>query len=83
MPGAEPITSPWDGRVAIAPRGDLAVSGAAEAEAAITALAGPGQYPIIDMPVLEGCPGKSRWKGRALWVSMSGISGGWQERRLR
>ena len=51
MPGAELCTSAGDGHVGVAVRGDLDMAGAADAGAAITALAGPGRCLIIDMPV--------------------------------
>ena len=51
MPGAELSTSAGDGHVGVAVRGDPDMAGAADAGAAITALAGPGRCLIIDMPV--------------------------------
>jgi anti-sigma B factor antagonist len=53
MPGAELSTSACDGHVVVALRGDLDVIGAADAEAAITALVVPGRCLIIDMAALD------------------------------
>lgn len=52
MPGVELETSEHDGHVVVALRGELDVSGAAGVEAAITAVAEPGQSLIIDMSAL-------------------------------
>jgi ChaB len=53
MPGVELSTSACDGHVVVALRGDLDVTGAADAEAAIAALAAPGRCLIIDMSALD------------------------------
>ena len=53
MPGVELKASVRDGHVVVVLRGDLDVSGAADAEAAITALVTPGQSLIIDMSALD------------------------------
>jgi anti-sigma B factor antagonist len=53
MPGVELKASVRDGRVAVVRRGDLDVTGAADAEAAIAALVAPGQSLIIDMSALD------------------------------
>jgi anti-sigma B factor antagonist len=53
MPGVELKTSVRDGRVVVALRGDLDVTGAADAEAAITALMVPRRCLMIDMPTLD------------------------------
>jgi anti-sigma B factor antagonist len=53
MPGVELKASVRDGHVAVVLRGDLDVTGAADAEAAIAALVAPGQSLIIDMSVLD------------------------------
>ncbi len=53
MPGAELKTSVRDGYVVVALRGDLDITGAADAEAAITALMTWGQILIIDMSALD------------------------------
>src|SRR5579859_7164944 len=52
MPGVELKTSLWDGHVVVALLGDLDVTGAADAETAITALMTRGQRLIIDMSAL-------------------------------
>jgi len=52
MPCVELKTSLRDGRVVVALLGDLDVTGAADAEAAITALMARGQSLIIDMSAL-------------------------------
>ena len=52
MPGVELTTSACDGHLVVALCGELDVTGAAEAEAAITALAPRGQYLVIDMSAL-------------------------------
>jgi anti-sigma B factor antagonist len=53
MPDAELKTSIRGGCVVVALRGDLDVSGAADAEAAITALVARGQSLVIDMSALD------------------------------
>ena len=53
MPGAELTTSVRDDYVVVALRGDLDITGAADAEAAITALMTWGQILIIDMSALD------------------------------
>jgi anti-sigma B factor antagonist len=53
MPGVELKASVSDGRVVVALRGDLDVTVAANAEAAITALVAPGKTLIIDMSALD------------------------------
>jgi anti-anti-sigma factor len=53
MPGAELETSVRGGRVVVALRGDLDVTGAADAEAAITALVARGRSLVIDMSALD------------------------------
>jgi anti-sigma B factor antagonist len=53
MPGMELSTSARDGRVVVALCGDLDVTGAADAEAAITALVARGRYLVIDMSALD------------------------------
>jgi len=53
MPGVELKTSVCDGRVVVALRGDLDVTGAADAEAAIMVLVARGQGLIIDMSALD------------------------------
>ena len=53
MPGAEFTTTTRDGHLVVALRGDLDVTAAADAEAAITALVAQGQYLIIDMSALD------------------------------
>jgi anti-sigma B factor antagonist len=53
MPGVELSTSACDGHVVVTLRGDLDVSGAADAEAAITALAAQGRSLVIDMSALD------------------------------
>jgi hypothetical protein len=52
MPGVELTTSACDGHLAVAFCGELDVTGAADAEAAITALVAGGQYLVIDMSAL-------------------------------
>ena len=52
MSGAEVITTSCDGHVVVALCGELDVTGAAEAEAAIAALVARGQYLVIDMSAL-------------------------------
>jgi anti-anti-sigma factor len=49
MPGVELSTSACDGHVVVALRGDLDITDAADAGAAITALVVPGRCLIIDM----------------------------------
>ena len=53
MQGVEMSTSAYDGHVVVALRGDLDVTGAADAEAAIAALAVPGRCLVIDMSALD------------------------------
>ena len=53
MPGAELTTSACDGHLVVALCGDLDVTGAADAEAAITPLVALGQYLVIDMSALD------------------------------
>jgi anti-anti-sigma factor len=53
MPGVELKASVRDGFVVVVLRGDLDVTGAADAEAAIAALVASGQTLIIDMSRLD------------------------------
>jgi hypothetical protein len=53
MPGVELSTSACDGHVVAALRGDLDVTGAADAGPAITALVVPGHCLIIDMAAVD------------------------------
>jgi anti-anti-sigma factor len=53
MPGVELSTSAFDGHVVVALRRELDVTGAAEAEAAITALVARDQYLVIDMSTFD------------------------------
>jgi anti-sigma B factor antagonist len=53
MAGVDLSTSACDGHVVVALRGELDVSGAPEAEAAITALVARGRYVVIDMSALD------------------------------
>ena len=53
MPGVELRTSVRGGRVVVALRGDLDITGAASAETAITALVARGQSLVIDMSALD------------------------------
>ena len=53
MPGIELNASARDGHVVVVLRGELDVTCAPEAEAAITALVAPGQSLIIDMSALD------------------------------
>jgi anti-sigma B factor antagonist len=53
MPGAGLETSVRGGPRVVALRGDLDVTGAADAEAAITALVARGQSLVIDVPALD------------------------------
>ena len=53
MPGVELKASVRDGFVVVVLRGDLDVTGAADAEAAIAALVAPGQTLIIDISALD------------------------------
>jgi anti-anti-sigma factor len=53
MPGVELSTSACDGHVVVALRGDLDVTGAADAGPAITALVVPGHCLIIDMAAVD------------------------------
>jgi anti-sigma B factor antagonist len=52
MPGVELTTSSCDGHLVLALCGELDVTGAVDAEAAITALVARGQYLVIDMSAL-------------------------------
>jgi anti-sigma B factor antagonist len=52
MPGVELTTSACDGHLVVALCGELDVTGAAEAEAAITAPVARGQYLVIDISAL-------------------------------
>jgi anti-sigma B factor antagonist len=53
MPGVELKTSVCEGRVVVALRGDLDITGAADAEAAISALVARRQSLIIDVSALD------------------------------
>ena len=53
MPGVELSTSACNGHVVVALRGEMDIIGAADAEAAITALVVPGRCLIIDMSALD------------------------------
>jgi anti-anti-sigma factor len=53
MPGVELKASVRDGFVVVVLRGDLDITGAADAEAAIAALVAPSQSLIIDMSALD------------------------------
>lgn len=53
MPGVELSTSACDNQVVVALRGELDVTGVAEAEAAITTLMARSRYLVIDMSALE------------------------------
>lgn len=53
MPDVELSTSACDGHVVVALHGELDVTGAAEAEAAITALVARDRYLVIDMSTLD------------------------------
>jgi anti-anti-sigma factor len=53
MPGADLKSSIRGGRVVVALRGDLDVTGAADAEASITARMARGQSLVIDMSALD------------------------------
>ena len=53
MPGVELEASVRDGHVVVVLRGDLDVTGAADAEAALAARVAPGQSLIIDMSALD------------------------------
>jgi anti-anti-sigma factor len=53
MPGVELSTSARAGHVALALRGELEITGATDAEAAVTALVAPGRSLIIDLPALD------------------------------
>jgi anti-anti-sigma regulatory factor len=59
MPGAELRSSAGDGPVVVAVRGNLDMTGAADAGAAITALVVPGHCLIIDMPAVDVIDGGS------------------------
>ncbi len=52
MPGVELKISEYDGHIVVALRGELDVTAAADAEAAIAALVAPGQSLVIDMAAL-------------------------------
>jgi anti-anti-sigma factor len=53
MPGIELTANACNGHVVVALCGDLDVTGAAGAEAAITALVARGQHLVIDMSALD------------------------------
>ena len=53
MPGVELRISEYDGHVVVALRGELHITDAADAEAAITALTARGRYLVIDMSALD------------------------------
>lgn len=53
MPGVELKTSVSDGHVVVALHGELDVTGAADVEAAATALVMPGRFLIIDISALD------------------------------
>jgi anti-anti-sigma factor len=53
MPGVELKASVRDGLTVVALRGDLDITGAADAEAAIAALVAPGRTLIIDVSALD------------------------------
>jgi anti-sigma B factor antagonist len=53
MPGVELITSACDGRVVVALRGELDITCAADARAAIRVLVARDQYLIVDMSALD------------------------------
>jgi anti-sigma B factor antagonist len=53
MPGVKLTTSACDGHIVVGLCGKLDLTGAADAEAAITALVARGQYLIIDMSALD------------------------------
>jgi anti-sigma B factor antagonist len=53
MPGVELSTSARAGHVVVALRGELDVTGAADAEAAVTALVAPGRSLIINLSALD------------------------------
>jgi anti-sigma B factor antagonist len=53
MPGVELKTSVQDDQVVVTLRGELDVTGAADAEAAIAALVAPDQVLIIDLSALD------------------------------
>jgi anti-sigma B factor antagonist len=53
MPGVELEARVCDGHIVVVLHGDLDVTGAADAEAAIAALVAPGQSLIIDMSALD------------------------------
>ena len=53
MPGVELTTSACNGHLVVALCGELDVTGAADAEAAITALVARGQYLVIDLSSLD------------------------------
>ena len=53
MRGVELTTSGCDDHVVVALRGDLDVTGAADAEAAISAVTARGRYLVIDMSALD------------------------------
>jgi anti-anti-sigma factor len=53
VPGVELTASVCDGHAVVAVRGELDITGAADAEAAITALVARGRLVIIDMAALD------------------------------
>ena len=53
MPGVELRTNEYDGHAVVALRGELDITDVADAEAAITALAAPGRYLVVDMSALD------------------------------
>lgn len=53
MPGVELKTSVCDGRVVVALRGDLDVTGVPDTESAMTALMARGQWLVVDMSALD------------------------------
>ena len=53
MPGVELSSGAWDGYVVVALCGELDVTGAADVEAAITALVARDRYLVIDMSALD------------------------------
>src|SRR5690349_4495281 len=68
MPGVELSTGACDGHVVVAVRGELDVTGAADVEAAITALVARGRYLVIDMSALDfiDCSSLGALRARAL-----------------
>jgi anti-anti-sigma factor len=53
MPGVELSSGAWDGHVAEALRGELDMTGAADVEAAVTALVARCRYLVIDLSALD------------------------------